>query len=393
MLISIDKIKVSENRREVDETKVEEIADSIKVIGLINPITISTDLELVAGAHRLMAYKKLGFTEIESNIIELNELQQELVEIDENLIRNELHFTERGEQLLRRKAIYEELHPEAKHGKRNGQTSKNEIISSLETKSFAEDIANKIDVSARTIQQEIQIAKDLAPSVKDVIRQSDISKTTALKLARLEPNIQEKAIELIIGKDISIEKALKDIKLQEIKNSIITHEPTVITGLYDVIYADPPWKYEFSETSSRSIEAKYPTMTMDELKEVVVPATDDAVLLLWATAPLLKKAIELMEYWGFTYRTCAVWDKQKIGTGYWFRGQHELLLIGVKGEFSPPKPEFRVSSVFREVRTVHSKKPDFYYKLIESMFPNRRYLEMFARSKHNSKWTVWGNQI
>jgi N6-adenosine-specific RNA methylase IME4/ParB-like chromosome segregation protein Spo0J len=393
MLISIAKIKVSNNRREVDEAKILELADSIKTVGLINPITISTNNDLIAGAHRLLAYKQLGLNEIESNVVELTELQQELIEIDENLIRNELHYTERGEQLLRRKAIYEELHPQSKHGMRNGQTSKNEIISSLETKSFADEIADKINVSARTIQQEIQIAKDLAPSVKGIIRQSDLSKTTALKLARLEPEMQEKAIELIIGKDISLEKALKDIKLQEIKSNILTHEPKTLTGSYDIIYADPPWKYEFSETSSRSIEAKYPTMTIDELKDIMIPADDNAVLLLWATAPLLKKAIELMEHWGFIYRTCAVWDKQKFGTGYWFRGQHELLLVGVKGEFSPPQPEARVSSVFREVRTVHSKKPDYYYGLIESMFPNCRYIEMFARTKHSAKWDVWGNQI
>jgi len=67
-----------------------------------------------------------------------------------------------------------------------------------------------------------------------------------------------------------------------------------------------------------------------------------------------------------------VWDKELIGMGYYFRIQHELLLIGTKGNFSPPEPEARVSSVIRERRTEHSRKPDVVYEIIERMYPNAR---------------------
>lgn len=77
-------------------------------------------------------------------------------------------------------------------------------------------------------------------------------------------------------------------------------------------------------------------MELEEIKTLSIPSADNAVLFLWATAPKLKEALEVMEAWGFEYRTNAVWDKEIIGMGYWFRGQHELLLVGVKGEFSPP---------------------------------------------------------
>ena len=79
--------------------------------------------------------------------------------------------------------------------------------------------------------------------------------------------------------------------------------------------------------------------------------------------------------------------------GYWFRNQHELLLVGIKGKFHSPDPEKRVSSVFREARTQHSKKPDYFYQLIEKMFPDGKYLELFARQKYNERWEVWGNQV
>jgi len=74
------------------------------------------------------------------------------------------------------------------------------------------------------------------------------------------------------------------------------------------------------------------------------------VLYLWATAPKLLEAIEVMKAWNFSYKTHAIWDKEKIGMGYWFRGQHELLLVGTKGHFSPPAASLRIPSVIREAR-------------------------------------------
>ena len=161
-------------------------------------------------------------------------------------------------------------------------------------------------------------------------------------------------------------------------------------GEFNVIYADPPWRYEFSETSTRDIENKYPTMELRDIKELKVPSAEDSILLLWATAPKLEEALEVMNAWGFKYRTCAVWDKEKIGMGYWFRGQHELLLLGIKGEFTAPEESVRYSSVIREKRTEHSKKPEKVYEMIETMFPKGKYLELFSRNKRKN-WTGWGN--
>jgi len=99
-----------------------------------------------------------------------------------------------------------------------------------------------------------------------------------------------------------------------------------------------------------------------------------------------------MEAWGFQYKTSAIWDKIKMGMGYWFRSQHELLLVGVKGKFSPPEPQNRPRSIHCEERTQHSRKPDRYYQVIESMFPHAKYLELFARHRYNEKWAIYGNQ-
>jgi N6-adenosine-specific RNA methylase IME4 len=162
----------------------------------------------------------------------------------------------------------------------------------------------------------------------------------------------------------------------------------------DIYYADPPWKYDFSETITREIENQYPTMELEDIKSLknIIPAPNNCVLFLWATAPKLIEALEVMKEWGFNYKTHAIWDKEKIGMGYWFRGQHELLLVGTKGDMSPPAPEFRSASVFKVKRTGHSVKPPEIYDEIERMLPNLRYVELFARNKHNDKWLVWGNE-
>lgn len=165
-------------------------------------------------------------------------------------------------------------------------------------------------------------------------------------------------------------------------------------GVFDVIYADPPWKYDFSKSNSRAIETHYPTMEIEEICGLDIPVAKNAILYLWATAPKLIEALKVMEAWGFNYKSNFVWVKTKIGMGYYTRGRHELLLIGTKGKFSPPKASERYQSVINASQGQHSKKPDVVYDIIETSYPPTEYklLELFARSKREG-WTSWGNEI
>ncbi len=161
---------------------------------------------------------------------------------------------------------------------------------------------------------------------------------------------------------------------------------------FSVIYADPPWRYEFSPTSSRAIEKHYPTMSMEELFALEVPSASDCVLFMWATSPKLIEALQLIAAWGFLYRTHAIWDKEKIGIGSWFRGQHELLMVATKGTISPPAPALRISSVIRCTRGQHSRKPDYVRDMIDKWFPNVSKLEMFSRIQRHG-WSNFGNEV
>lgn len=161
-------------------------------------------------------------------------------------------------------------------------------------------------------------------------------------------------------------------------------------GVFNVIYADPPWTYY--KRLRGSPEKHYPTLSTEEICNLEVPSAEDAILFLWATNPLLEDALEVMKAWGFTYKTNFVWIKDKMGTGTYVRGQHELLLIGVKGIIQPPLEPNRQSSVILAPRKKHSEKPIGFYEIIETMYPTGKYLELFARQTRKG-WTSWGNEI
>jgi N6-adenosine-specific RNA methylase IME4 len=137
-------------------------------------------------------------------------------------------------------------------------------------------------------------------------------------------------------------------------------------------------------------------MSLEDIKSMKtkIPAADNAILFLWTTIAMLKESLKVMDSWGFTYRSHVMWVKEgNIGLGYYVRAQHELLLLGKKGNDMPtPMEANRPSSVFYAPRTKHSEKPEIVYDIIEKMYPNRKYLELFARKKR-SGWTAWGNEL
>lgn len=164
--------------------------------------------------------------------------------------------------------------------------------------------------------------------------------------------------------------------------------------LYPIVYVDPPWRYEYSPTDNREIENHYPTMTLEEicLLPVAEIATPDSVLFLWTTSPKLAESMQVIEAWGYAYKTCMVWDKERIGMGYYARQQHELLLIATRGAVPVPEPANRPPSVIRARRdNEHSVKPTEFYDVIERMYPDLPKIELFARGRR-AGWAAWGNQ-
>ena len=213
-VIKIKDIIIKKRLRKLNSVKVDELAESIKEQGLINPITINNHSELLAGLHRLEACKKLGFIDIDCNILPHLNLDAELIEIDENLIRNELTALENGDCLRRRKEIYEIKFPETKQGIAGGKARQN---SASEKNSFAKDTALKTGLSPRTIQQGVQIG-NIIPEVKEKILNLPIAdkKIELLQLSRLEPAKQAEAVDKYISGEIA--------KIEEFEESEMSDE-------------------------------------------------------------------------------------------------------------------------------------------------------------------------
>lgn len=166
-------------------------------------------------------------------------------------------------------------------------------------------------------------------------------------------------------------------------------------GPYDVIYADPPWRYEDGTIDPKdSIERKYPTMLLRDICKlpVIDIAARDSVLFMWTTSPKLMEADQVIYGWGFTYRTSIIWDKARMGLGYYARIQHEYLLIATRGSPGVPPVNARVRSIVRSPSGIHSRKPDLFRSMIVNMYPNARRIELFARMR-KPLWDAWGNEV
>lgn len=224
--IRIEYIKINEGRREVDPAKVKELADSIKEVGLINPITVkyqtngaNIEYILIAGMHRLEAVKSLGNTNIDANVITNTDVNLELIEIDENLIRNELNYSEIDQLTLRRKEIYEEMYPETKASigadlvkKRWDTETESDLV---KRPSFVTDTANKTGKSETVIKESIYRGTHLIPEAKGITQ--SITKTDATDLARQAPEQQKKVVDLISTKQAKNYKEAKQILTPEEK--------------------------------------------------------------------------------------------------------------------------------------------------------------------------------
>ena len=140
----------------------------------------------------------------------------------------------------------------------------------------------------------------------------------------------------------------------------------------------------------RSADNHYPTMSLEEIKALKVPAADDSVLFLWATLPMVPQAIEVMKAWGYEFKSGTVWAKDRAGTGYWFRNQAELLLVGTRGDVPAPAPGEQWPGLIVAPVRDHSRKPDVFYELIEAYFPTLPKFELFARGKARPGWDAWG---
>lgn len=183
---------------------------------------------------------------------------------------------------------------------------------------------------------------------------------------------------------------------------------------YSIIYADPPWAYNArnnkNTTFSLGVHGHYPVMPHKEICNLNVQdlANKDCALFLWVTFPRLKEGLEVIDAWGFNYKTVAFnWFKTNkdgktpfFGVGFYTKSNTEICLLGIKGRMKP------ISNYISEVviadelpniavvakREKHSKKPDIIRDKIVELFGDLPRIELFAR-QGTEGWDCWGNEV
>ena len=172
---------------------------------------------------------------------------------------------------------------------------------------------------------------------------------------------------------------------------------------FSTIMADPPWQFQ-NRTGKMAPEhkrlARYPTMKLQEIKDLPVEAIskERAHLYLWVPNALLAEGMQVMESWGFKYKTNLIWYKirkdggpDRRGVGFYFRNVTEIILFGVRGKnIRTLQPGRSQENIISSRKREHSRKPDEQYDIIESCSWGP-YLELFARGPRDG-WTTWGNQ-
>lgn len=168
-----------------------------------------------------------------------------------------------------------------------------------------------------------------------------------------------------------------------------------MSDAYDIILMDPPWKFASNSKAKpgRNAMRHYDCMRDDEIAALPVAelAKPKCLLLMWTTAPMLVRSIDIPRAWGFRYVSQLVWVKERIATGYWARNRHEIVLLYKRGAFPCARPAPFPDSVIEGQQREHSRKPDALHQMIDAAWPDAKKLEMFSREDRPG-WDHWGNE-
>jgi MT-A70 len=312
----------------MDGAEFDELVADIKANGLRLPIISHPDGRILDGRNRYRACLKAN---VEPEFEEWDGVGL-AADFVWSLNGPRRHLDGGKKQLAAgRYAITREAEAKARQGSRTDTSSQN--WDEVDFGRSVEKAAEKFDISKNTVSAAVKVLKEGAPELAAVVERGGVSVSAAADVATLPAEEQREIVARGEKEILEAAKAIRAAKARERYSARVARITEISAGnaalaterRYPVIYADPPWAYHvYNETSGAGWVAaeKYPTMPLEEICALPVPnvATDDAVLFMWTTAPLLQEAFEVLAAWGFEYKTNVVWVKHvSSGLGFYAR--------------------------------------------------------------------------
>jgi len=331
------------------------LKESIRKEGLHYPIIVNGEGVILDGHHRYRICRELGIEpKIEVKTFSNPLLEKKFV-IESNLLRRHLTTFSKIEMAKPLLEIEKEL-------------AKQRMLRGDPTQKFGEGealelFAEKIGSNPETVRQALWLMENAPEEELEKLRSGERAISNLYKEIRREKKVEE------------LKKRAETLQAPE--------------GKFDVIVVDPPWPYGTKyDPEGRRCASPYPEMSLEEIKALKLPASENCVLWLWTTNAFMHEAFHVLEAWGFEPKTILTWAKNKPGLGDWLRGQTEHCILAVKG-----KPVINLTNqttlLFGEARG-HSRKPEEFYRLVESLCFGRK-LDYFAREKREG-WEAYGTR-
>lgn len=246
------------------------------------------------------------------------------------------------------------------------------------------------------------VLANATPEIMAAIDHGKLTVSAAHQASKLAPETQRKiADEAEAGRANVVRTVIKKERRTQREEELGQRQRALPNKKYGVIYADPEWRFEpYSRETGMDRAPDQHYSTSDTIDIIARPvkdiAADDCVCFLWATAPMLPQALAVLRGWGFEYKTQCIWHKTRNGddrgAGYWFTGEHELLLVGTRGKIVAPATAL-CGSVIAAPAGRHSAKPEEEFcGLIERAFPTLPKIELNRRGPARPGWDAWGNE-
>src|SRR5512132_1008107 len=342
------------------------LRDDIRDRGIVVPIVIDEHHNVIDGANRLRIAAGLGIRNLRADIRPgLSDAEKEELAEDLNLHRRHLS-REQLREVIRRRL---QRHPERSNRQIAAEIGvRHETVGVVRSQLAA---TGEIRQLSKTVGRDGR-ARTTTPARRAVhcFTATDVARATEVaKAAEAEPEKYGRLLEAM-GRTGRVAGAHRNLMVARKAERIAADPPPLPRARYRVIVADPPWAYDSraADVSHRAANP-YPQMSIDAIRALPVAslAHGDAILWLWTTNSHLREAFTVLDAWAFRHRTILTWAKDRIGTGDWLRGQTEHCLLAVRGR--PVVTLTSQSTLLTGPLREHSRKPDEFYALVESLCP------------------------